>query len=217
LLDAESDLKIWSSVVRPLASLFQGAWREAGIDPGIILSSASAEHSPSMIALLTRYKADMEEAIRRRPNAVECWLVWLCASRKCGGWPLAPLLQTLQPLPGTAAGDWPPMMVLNEFVKDAKARHDWFAIRETLEPRWEDIRAGEYRWGGGDALWNRILSPLVEAMVSLGDVGAADQLLGEATAFDRFPGLGGNARDLATRLNRPDLAVRWGALTTKDR
>jgi hypothetical protein len=109
------------------------------------------------------------------------------------------------------------MMVLNEFVKDAKARHDWFAIRETLEPRWEDIRAGEYRWGGGDALWNRILSPLVEAMVSLGDVGAADQLLGEATAFDRFPGLGGNARDLATRLNRPDLAVRWGALTTKDR
>lgn len=217
LLDAERDLKIWSSVVRPLDRLLQGAWREAGVDPGLIISSSAAEHSPSMVALLSRSKGDLEEALRRRPSAVEPWLVWLSASRKCGGWPLAPLLQTLQPLPGTAPGEWPPMMVLNEFVKDAKVRRDWGAIRETLEPRWEDMRTGDYRWGGGDALWNRILSPLVEALVSLGDVGAADQLLSEAAAFDRGAGLAGNARDLALRLNRPDLAARWGALTTKDR
>lgn len=216
-LDAENDLKIWSPVVLRLDRLFQGAWREAGIDPGAAISMSSAEHSPSMVALLTRYKGDMEEALRRRPNAVELWFMWLAASRKCGGWPLAPLLQSLQPLPGTSPGEWPPAMALNEFIKDAKARRDWGAIREVLEARWEGLRAGEYRWGGGENLWNRLLSPLLEALISIGDVGAADQLVGEAMAVAGWPGLSGQARDLATRLNRPDLAARWSALTPKGR
>jgi hypothetical protein len=216
-LDAESDQKIWAPVVRPLERLLQGAWREAGSDPGLILSTASAEHSPSMIALLSRYKGDMEETLRRRPSAVDAWLMWLAASRKCGGWPLAPLLQALQPVPGTPPGEWPPMMVLSEFIKDARGRKDWISIRDTLAPRWEDLRSGEYRWGGGEALWNRMLSPLLEALISLGDTGSADQLLSEAAAYDRWTGLAGSARDLAIRLNRPDLATRWGGLTTRDR
>lgn len=216
-LDAESDLKIWSPVVLRLDRLFQGAWREVGIELGLTLRLSSAEHSPSMVAILTRYKGDMEEALRRRPNAVEPWIVWLAASRTCGGWPLAPLLQSLQPLPGTSPGEWPPMMALNEFIKDAKARRDWGAIREVLEARWEDLRSGEYRRGGGENIWNRLLSPLLEALVSLGDVSAADQLVSEAMAAEGWAGLPGQARDLATRLNRPDLAARWGALTPKGR
>jgi hypothetical protein len=51
----------------------------------------------------------------------------------------------------------------------------------------------------------------------LGDVGTAEQLLGEANEVAGWSGLPGRARDLATRLNRPDLAVRWGALTPKGR
>lgn len=216
-LDAENDLKIWSPVLQQLDRLFQGAWREAGIDLGLTLRISSAEQSPSMIALLARYKADMEEALRRRPNAVEPWFVWLQASRKCGGWSLAPLLQSLQPLPGTAPGEWPPMMALNEFVKDAKARRDWVGIREVMEARWEDLRTeGDFKWGG-EGLWGAVISPLIEALVSLGDVGAAEQLLNEVNEIAGWPGLPAQARNLATRLNRPDLATRWGALTPKGR
>ena len=216
-LDAENDQKIWAPSVQQLERLFQGAWREAGIDLGLALRTSSAEYSPTMVAVLTRYRADMEEALRRKPNGWEVWMMWLSASRKCGGWSLGSLLQSLQPLPGITAGEWPPVMALNEFIKDAKARRDWTSIREVMEARWEDLRTSDFKWGGGDGLWNAIISPLVEALVSLGDVGTAEQILNEVNEVAGWPGLPTQARNLATRLNRPDLAVRWGALTPKGR
>lgn len=66
-------------------------------------------------------------------------------------------------------------------------------------------------------MWDGLISPLVEALISLGDVGAAEQLVGEVNTMAGWPGLPGRARDLATRLNRPDLAARWGTLTPKGR
>lgn len=217
-LDAEQDLKIWSPVVRQLDRLFQGAWREAGIDLGLALRTSAAEHSPAMAAILTRHKGDMEEALRRSPNSWEHWMVWLAASRKCGGWPLVPLLQSLQPLPGTTPSDWPPAMALNEFIQDARSRRDWAAIREVLEPRWDEVRTGDSRWAGGQArMWESLMSPFLEALISLGEVGAAEEVVAEASALEGWSGLPGRARDLATRLKRPDLAARWGALTPKGR
>ena len=216
-LDADSDQRIWSSAAQQLDRIFQGPWQEAGLDLATSLRISLAEHSPMMAALLTRYRGALEEPLRRRPNGVEPWMMWLSASRKAGGWPLAPLLQSMQPLPGTTPGEWPPMMVLSEFVKEAKARADWPAIREALEPRWEDLKAGGFRWGGGSGLWGLVIGPLVEAYLSTGDVSAAEQLLNEVNEIAGWPGLPTQARDLATRLNRPDLAARWGALTPKGR
>jgi len=42
-------------------------------------------------------------------------------------------------------------------------------------------------------------------------------LLNEALAVGGGGGLPAQASHLATRLNRPDLAARWGALTPKGR
>jgi hypothetical protein len=42
-------------------------------------------------------------------------------------------------------------------------------------------------------------------------------VLNEAAEVISWPGLPAKARDLALRLNRPDLATRWGALTPKSR
>jgi hypothetical protein len=215
-LDAEADLKIWSTVVLRLGQLLQGAWREAAVYPAVAIMASTAEHSPSMAALLTHYKGDMEDALRRRPTGPELWYLWLAASSKCGGWSLASLLQSLQPLPGIVPGEWPPAMALNEFVKDAKGRGDWSAIRGVLEPRLENLRTDGFR-ASGEGLWNSVISPLLEALVSLGDIPAADQLIGDSMSLDSWSGLPGQARDLATRLNRPDLAARWGALTPKGR
>jgi hypothetical protein len=215
-LEPEDDQKLWSPVAQRLDQLFKGPWRESGMDSYFAISASGAEHSPSMVALLTRYRGEMEEALRHRPNAVEPWLLWLAASRKCGGWPLGPLLQSLQPLPGTPPGEWPPLAALNAATKDLKERQDWAGIREILEPRWVDMKTGDNRPPGG-FVWNWVLSPLLEALVSLGDVGAADQLLNEALTLEGGASLPGQARDLATRLNRPDLAARWGALPAKGR
>ncbi|WLT32904.1 hypothetical protein [Geothrix sp. PMB-07] len=217
LLEPDQDETFWSAAVQQMDQILQSRWESVGMELGVRLRSSAAEHSPSMVALLNRYRSDLEEAVRRRPNGVEAWMLWLQASQKCGGWPLVQLLQTVQPLPGTSPGDWPPSMALSEFVKDARARKDWPAIREVMEARWEDVRAGEYRWGGGEMIWNRMISPLMEALVSLGDVGAADQLMNEVMGMEAWSGLSAQARDLATRLNRPDLAARWGALSAKGR
>jgi hypothetical protein len=215
MLDPESDLKIWSAVVQQLDRLFQGAWREAGYQAGLAISISAAERSPSMIAVLTRHRGDIEEALRQRPNAVDPWLVWLGASKKCG-WPLSPLLQSLQPLPGTMPGEWPPMMALTTFIKDAKARRDWIAIREVLEARWEHLKTSTDSLNG-EGWWDLLLSPLLESLISLWEVGAADLLMNEAVATEGSSELPGKARDLATRLKRPDLATRWGALLPKGR
>lgn len=215
-LDAETDLKIWSGVVGQVDRLFQGDWREMGWEFTLALRHPGAEHSPAMVALLTRHRGAIEAALQRRPNAPEPWLAWLAGSRICGGWPLLPLLQSLQPLPGTGPESWPPAMALNEYVKDARARKDWSHLREVLEARWEDMKLWDSRMGV-EGLWNSHLSPLVEAMIALGDGEAADRLVAEALALDGWTGLPAKARDLATRLNRPDLATRWGALSAKGR
>jgi hypothetical protein len=225
-LGPEADLAIWGAVAYQLDTIL----RETGGAPlggaqGFVFSNgirrSAAEHSPSVVAVLNRHRGALEEKLRRQPEDSETWQLWTVASQKCGGWPLQPLLATMSPLPGASAGQWPPWSVLEEYLKDAKSRGEWAMIRQVLEPRWAELREAlldDRRSAGGDAFpWNWILGPLVEAQVAQGDTGAADQVLNEAAEVISWPGLPAKARDLALRLNRPDLATRWGALTPKSR
>ncbi|BDU68895.1 hypothetical protein GETHOR_09960 [Geothrix oryzae] len=225
-LGPEADLAIWGAAAHQLDALLRetdGA--PLGGAQGFVFSNgirrSAAEHSPSVVAVLNRHRGALEEKLRRQPEDSEAWQLWTVASQKCGGWPLQPLLATMTPLPGASAGQWPPWSVLEEYLKDAKSRGEWATIREVLEPRWAELREAlldDRRSAGGDAFpWNWILGPLVEAQIAQGDTGAADQVLNEAAEVISWPGLPAKARDLATRLNRPDLATRWGALTPKSR
>lgn len=226
LLTPEADLLIWAAAAHQLDALLRetGGSSMGGVQ-GFMLNNgvrrSSAEQSPSMVAVLNRHRAALEETLRRQPEHPEAWQLWIVASQKCGGWPLQPLLAAMVPLPGTSAGQWPPWSVLEEYLKDAKSRGEWADIREVLEPRWADFRDAQLdgrRNRGADAFpWNWILGPLVEAQVSQGDAGAADQTLTEAAEVLSWPGLPARARDLAMRLKRPDLAARWGALVVKGR
>lgn len=219
LLGPELDLKIWAGTAQHLDLLL----REAGSLPGMMdyllgigLRRSLMERSPLMIALLTKHRAAIEEALQRNPDDDGTWLLWVHASRKCGGWPLRPLLATLEPLPGTPPGFWPPEAVLKFYLEDAKAMGDWVAIRSSLEPRWAAVRDsildGDVEYGNTSQFWDALFQPLLEAFLVQGDVGAADQLLSEASSVAPWPGLPAKAKELATRLNRPDLAARWGAL-----
>jgi hypothetical protein len=224
-LDPEPDLKIWAQAAQQLDAIL---WDVEGMLVGFQgmmfiqrVRRSAAEHSPAMVAVLTRHKGAMEAVLRGRPEIFEAWDLWIMASQKCGGWPLQPLLASLHPLPGTGPGAWPPEGVLAEYVKDAKFRGDWGAIREVLEPRWagqrDAVLDGRLEYGNNALLWDWILGPLLEAQVAQGDVGAADQVLNEAAEVAGWPGLPAKAQDLGMRLKRPDLAARWGALAVKGR
>ena len=217
LLSAEQDSKIWSETAQLLDHLFQGDWIEVASDLPWALSGDEATHSPTLRALWSRHLPLVEDALRRQPNAWDLWRIWILGADISGGRALAPLLASLEPLPGTAPEDWPPAAVLEAFVRDAKKRGDWRAIREAMEPRWEEWRRDGRRaamgQGPGERIWSRILQPLVEALISLGDAGAADQVVLQAMETLRWEGVAAQARDLAQRLNRSDLALRWGALS----
>lgn len=225
-LAPETDLAIWAAAAHQLDVILRetGGSSVGGVQ-GFMLNNwikrSTAEHSPSMVAVLKRHRGALEETLRRQPENSDAWQFWVVASQKCGGWPLQPLLATIAPMPGTSAAQWPPWSILEEYVKDAKSRGEWAMIREVLEPRWADFREvlldGRRNLGGEAFPWDWILGPLVEAQVSQGDTAAADQMLSEAAEVISWPGLPAKARDLATRLKRPDLAARWGALTPKGR
>ena len=217
LLGIEQDLKIWSETARLLDHLFQGDWIEVAGELPMALAGDEATYSPSMRDLWTHHLPQVEGALRRQPNSWDLWRVWILGADVSGGRPLAPLLDSLEPLPGTAPEDWPPAAVLEAFVRDAKKRGDWRAIREAMEPRWEewrrDARRAAMGSGTGERIWNRVLQPLLEALIRLGDAGTADQVVAQAIDSLRWEGVAALARDLAQRLNRSDLAVRWGALS----
>jgi hypothetical protein len=225
LLEPEADLKIWAPAAQQLDAILQDAGGSIGgvmgFAFGLRIRRSAADCSPSMVAVLTRHKGTLEEVLRHQPGNLEAWQVWIVASQKCGGWPLQPLLASLQPLPGTEPGDWPPSGILEEYLKDAKARSEWMRIREVLEPKWAAIRDAildqRRNYASYESLWDWLLGPLMEAQLSQGDAGAADQVLSEAVDIAGWPGLPANAQNLAIRLNRPDLAARWGALTSKGR
>ena len=221
-LEPELDLKIWAGAAQHLDLLLRDAEALPGISTYLLsvgLRRSLVEHSPLMVALLTKHRAPMEEALQQNPDDDGTWMLWVTASRKCGGWPLQPLLATLEPLPGTPPGFWPPEAVLRFFLEDAKARGDWVAIREVLEPKWTSVQDrildGVMEFGNNSMLWDWIVGPLMEAQLAQGDGGAADQVLSEANDAAPWPGLPAKAKELATRLNHPDLAARWGALGVK--
>lgn len=227
-LDEEADQAIWGELAEVYAKSFQGGdWRE--MNPWGLEMTEVAIHSPLMQAMCRAAVPEVERALARYPTSWSVWRTWLGLTRTFGGKPLRPLLDSLVPIPANYPGAWPPRSVRDAYVKDARKRRDWTGIRDLLLPEIEIARLQEAaqeqktEWvlkrdgklqedpETGDH-WRDTLEPLVEALLHLGDLGSADDLVRDRYAKHPWSGLPGRASALAQRCGQPGLAARWGAL-----
>lgn len=227
-LDPEADEAIWGELAGVYARSFQGGdWLEMGAW-GLNLAEA-AVHSPLMQSMSRAAVPEVERALARFPTSWSVWRTWLGLTRTFGGKPIRPLLDTLVPMPTNYAGAWPPHTVRDAYVKDARKRRDWTDIRDLLLPEIEMTRLREaaqnqtFEWvmrkdgkivedpETGDH-WRDTLEPLAEALLHLGDLGQADDLVRDRFAKHPWAGLPERASALAQRCGQPGLAARWAAL-----
>ena len=227
-LQAEEDQAIWGEVATRLSGLFRsGDW--SLVQSWSILPDEIAARSPLMRDACLHALPEVEAALARRPDEWSVWSMWLGLSKVVGGRPIRPLLDSLTPLPTISATQWPPFMVRDAYVKDARGRNDWQGIKDLLLPQWEreelrravndnnylvvqqvDGKLLEPAETGSD--WRGFTEPLTEALLRLGETHLADRIVLASFAKHPWAGLPKRAQQLALRCNQPGLAVQWGAL-----
>lgn len=221
-LTDEEDQLIWGPVAETLETLvLRSDWQGSGVFWAGNLQG-QPRISPLVQAAAARVLPEVELALRRHPTHWMTWHLWLKLSGWAGGRPLLPFLGTLVPAPG---GDetFPPDNVVQAYVKEAKARKDWQAIRDLMLPHWERTREQEILFlsneGEGSThsaertQWENSVEPLIEALLRLGDAGTADRVVQEALGMIHSKSIGTWAAQVATRCGQPSYAQRWAALT----
>ncbi|MBL0312626.1 MAG: hypothetical protein IPP78_07925 [Holophagaceae bacterium] len=226
-LEAEEDQAIWGEVADRLGDLFRsGDW--SLMEAWSVVPREMAERSPRTRDVCLRALPEVEAALARRPESWSLWSVWLGLSKVVGGRPIRPLLDSLTPLPTISATQWPPYMVRDAYIKDARGRNDWQGIKDLLLPQWEiqelwkPLRV-DSKWvqqvdgkiqapveTGSD--WRGFTEPLAEALLRLGETHLADRIVTASFTQHPWTGLPKRAQQLALRCNQPSLAAQWGAL-----
>lgn len=227
MLNQEEDKAIWGELTDLLTTAFRsGDWIEMQNWP--LVPDETAVHSSLMQEMSRAAVPEVERALGRSPGSWNLWQMWLGLTKTFGGKPIRPLLDSLVPLPTLAPTAWPPYAVRAAYVKDARKRKDWVGIRDLLLPQIESSRLWEEAQGrttyviktGGKVqespetgdYWRSILEPLAEALICLGDMGQADDLVRDRFAKHPWSGLPKRAEALALRCGQPGLAAQWGAL-----
>jgi hypothetical protein len=227
LLKPEEDQAIWGELAELLTKSFRdGDWLE--MEHWTLRPDEAATHSPLMQTFARAAVPEVERALGRNPASWRLWDVWLGLSRTFGGKPIRPLLDSLVPPPDQSPESWPPYSVREAYVKDARARKDWQGIRDLLLPQieasqlWEAIQGRmtvERKVDGkvqadpvtGDA-WRSTIEPLAEALLRLGEVDRADQLVRDQFSRHPWSGLPARAAALASRCGQTNLAAQWAGL-----
>lgn len=221
-LSPESDLAAWGPFAQELDVLFRtGRWREsafAWLQDAHPLDGGS----PTLRSLYTRWRPEVEAALRRQPENGPFWQTWIWMSRALEDHTLHRLLASLAPTPLSAPGDWPPEDALRALREAAHTPGDWQELQAPYRARWEQARpTGPGQPGAPGQVqrrdlaqqdWDERLAPLLEACLR-GDAKAqADALVREAYAARLWPDLHLRAAALARRCGAADLADAWGAL-----
>ncbi len=223
-LSSADDARIWGPLAALTETGFQnGDWAN-GFSAWISrLDPSGARFSPLMQAMAARSLPVIEAQLQRYPSDFNAWDYWVHLQDIAGGRPLRPLLDSLQslPLPGSSA--MPSEFSLGFYIQGTARRHQWRNIVDLVQPWWDLEK--EDRWkvvamdmNGKltDALkgtWDRVLSPLVEAYLRLGQAFDADRVVREAMAWRPSPGLPRWASDLARKCGDEASAAEWARMT----
>lgn len=222
LTEAE-DARIWG----PVAALMDQAVRdrvELSLDGAwsFILRTGGAGQSPTIQAAAARWLPDLEGQLRVRPDDYRTWGLWVRLQDLAGGRSLRQLLDQLEPLPLPGSEVTPGSYDLGVYIEGARRRQRWQDVVDLVQPWWNETRDTHYRVvmmdGEGrrmDALkgdWDRLLAPLVEAYLRLGQPADADRVVREAMDWRPSAGLPGWAAALARSCGDEASASAWARL-----
>lgn len=223
-MSSEEDTRIWGPLAAQMEAEFQsGDWVAGFSASNSLLESSGARFSPLMQAMAARSLPVIEAQLQRYPSDFSAWDYWVHMQDLAGGRPLRPLLDSLQPLPLPGSSVMPSEFSLGFYIKGAGLRHQWRNIVDLVQPWWDLEK--ESRWKvvamdmngkPSDALkgtWDRVLAPLVEAYLRLGQAFEADRVVREAMAWRPSAGLPRWASDLARKCGDEASAAQWARLT----
>ncbi len=225
-LSPEQDVLIWAPWCQELDRLLASpTWTEAELDLSddeeVLLEATSA----LVHAVYERRIGTVEEALRRWPSSVRYWNLWLRMHQVLGGTGVKALAEQLGPAPGTPAEAWPPREVKMALVREARRTGDWSSVHQILWPQWQRFSqmvgggGGRFPGGGGpfvsrmmDGQWEQMVGPLLEALVRLGNMSLAEQVVSTCADTLKWEDLPARASAVAEGCGKPELARRWRAL-----
>jgi hypothetical protein len=235
LLDAETDLQIWSGYAESLDRLMSGdGWIAVGLnfDNSVVLYESC---SPLVKGLYRRKIGQVEDALEIAPTNANFWSVWIRMADTIGGRSIQTVVGRLAQQPDSTFSSWP-VEVRERLLEEARATNKWDFITDSLWAEYEStIRTSmavsamsldqnpnssamdiskmvnEMMW---DQQWGSLYEPLLEALIKMND-GRADAIMnalhdrqqkGQWSESQMFKGIG-----LANLCGRPDIAQRWSA------
>lgn len=222
-LPDDEDARIWGPVARLVAlglrnrclNDMSGAW-------SFQLGYAGAAHSPTMQAIASRCLPDLESELQVKPDDYNVWGLWVRMQEVAGGRPIRPLLDSITPLPMPGTRVMPDDYSLGTYISGAARRQRWNDIVDLAQPWWDSRK--ETHWKvvmldqdgkTMDSLksdWDRLIAPLVEAYLRLGQGYDADRVVREAMAWRPSAGLPQWASALGRRCGDEQSASQWARM-----
>jgi hypothetical protein len=226
LADPE-DQRIWGALAREVdASLRSGDWLAmAPWQAGVLLPDGGREEarSPLMKGVYRRHLQAVEAELRATPASAVAWSHWVWMALVLGDVAIAEVVAGLEPLQEVGnkqVRPWLPFEWLRP-VRQAVARtRDWGLLAKVLGGLWrlqskfwlEMNLAPEATEQIRSRTWAELGRPLLEAVLRQGDLGAAQELVGDLARHPEGWGLVAQAAALARSLGKPDLAREWEQL-----
>lgn len=195
---AEGGLSAWSAYASALEELLADPF---GTLPDVLrragITFPERGEGAAMAALAHRVLPRLEADLARRPGDGDLWRVWLGFAALLERFPTG-LLENLAPSPMRGLDAWPPEGVLAKAAEDLQSQGRWTELAALLMPCLERRRSAadaQLRGPGGRAgrecrahwPWD-LAGPLLEALVRLGRMREAQEMLGSALGAGDPPG-----------------------------
>jgi len=234
VLDTVTDLKIWGGYAESFDRLFVA---DDWIAVGLVFENREYPIevcSPLVKNLYRRKISQVETALELAPVSPRLWSIWSRMADVVGDRSAISVFERLVPRPGANFSSWPED-VRNRLISEARTTGKWdflannlwteyerssgtnnsitsFAVNDANRAAVNDAARRVTELMNSDQ-WEKIIAPLLEALIRTNDTGRADIVVN--TLKDRGEINIQKAIGLANICSRPDLAQRWGVFISE--